>query len=259
MKQCFLFILFTLVSLKMTAQYSTSKHHYFNKTHKSRVSVHKKFNNIQDSAFVSFEFLVGNTNSWNGDVYNFYPALQLLGSYDNNKNFEVGGFACFTTSSLQNLDVNGVDIFASYRFNDKLSVTADVYTYMGNKTFLADDLGYESSIYQLYSSRFQYAISDKKSAILGYSILNDCQSLQQSVFAEYDYNPNDYFTFIIGYASETDILQFNSANINLGLGYRNTFFSKSKMPVKLNVGLFPIAAFQNTGKSPLTILFSVDF
>lgn len=243
----------------MTAQYSTSKHHYFNKTHKSRVSVHKKFNNIQDSAFVSFEFLVGNTNSWNGDVYNFYPALQLLGSYDNNKNFEVGGFACFTTSSLQNLDVNGVDIFASYRFNDKLSVTADVYTYMGNKTFLADDLGYESSIYQLYSSRFQYAISDKKSAILGYSILNDCQSLQQSVFAEYDYNPNDYFTFIIGYASETDILQFNSANINLGLGYRNTFFSKSKMPVKLNVGLFPIAAFQNTGKSPLTILFSVDF
>jgi hypothetical protein len=259
MKQCFLFLLFTLLSLKMTAQYSTSKHHYFNKTHKSRVSVQKKFNNIQDSAFVSFEFLVGNTNSWNGDVYNFYPALQLLGTYDNNKNFEVGGFACFTTSSLENLDVNGADIFASYRFNNKLSVTVDAYTFLGNKTFLADDLGYESSLYQLYSGRLQYAISDKKSAILGYSLLNDKDSLQQSVFAEYDYNANDYFTFIIGYASETDILQFNSANINLGLGYRNTFFSKSKIPIKTNMALFPIVVFQNSGKSPLTLLFSVDF
>jgi hypothetical protein len=259
MKRCVFLILFTFLSLKTMAQFSTSKHHYFNKTRKSRVSVHKKFNNIQDSAFLSYEFLIGNTNSWNGDVYNFYPALQLLGTYDNNKNFEVGGFACFTTSSLQNLDVNGVDIFTSYRFNEKFSVTADVYTYLGNKTLLADDLGYESSLYQLYSCRFQYTFSDKKSAILGYSILNDSQSLQQSVFAEYDYNANDYFTFVVGYASDTDILQFNSANINLGLGYRNTFFSKSKIPIKTNVALFPLAAFQNTGKSPLTILFSYDF
>ena len=227
--------------------------------HKSRIVVNKKYGNIDDSAFVSYEFLVGNTNSWNGDVYNFYPALQITGSYDNNKNFEIGGFASFATSSPQALDANGVDAFASYRFNKKFSVTVDAYTYFGDKTFLANDLGYDANLYQLYTCRFQYAYSSKKNLSFGYSILNDKQTLQQSFLTEYDYALNDYFTFIFGYATETNVLQFNEANINFAVGYNNTLFKKSKLPLKLATAFFPLVPFQHTGKSSITILFSIDF
>jgi hypothetical protein len=255
----FFITLFVCGSIKATAQHSFARHHYFNKIHKSRIIVRKKYNNIDDSAFVSYEFLVGNTNSWNGDIYNFYPAAQFMCSYDNNKNFEVGGFACLASSSIASLDANGLDGFLSYRFSNKFSVTVDAYTYFSNKTFLANDLGYDANLYQLYSCRFQYIFNAKKSAILGYSVLNDKQELQQSVFAEYDYNLKSYLTFVFGYATETNILKFNAANLNFGMGINNTWFKKLKYPLKSSVTIFPLMPIQNVGVSPIILLLSVDF
>ena len=150
-------------------------------------------------------------------------------------------------------------VFLSYRFSDKFSVTVDAYTYFGNTTFLANDLGYDAHLYQLYSCRLQYIFNAKKSAILGYSILNDKQELQQSVFAEYDYNLKSYLTFILGYATETDIFKFNAANLNFGIGINNTWFKKLKYPIKSSITLFPLSPFQNTGFVPVTLLVSIDF
>ncbi len=253
------FISLILISAQSFAQHSFTKHHYFNKRHRSRLVMDKKYNQIDDSDFMSYEVLAGNTNSWNGDVYNLNPSIQFVCSYDNNKNFEIGSFGNLVTSSIWASDANGIDLFASYRFTPKFSITADVYHYAGSKYFLQNDLGYSASFYQMYSCRFEYDLTDKQSYFLGYSILNDKEELQQSVMAEFDYDFNKHFTAVIGYTSESKIFQWQTSDLNLGVSYNMFLLKKSKVPLKCSTTLFPLTPFFNKGISPVTILISADF
>lgn len=254
-----LFISLLLTALQGFAQHSFSKHHYFNRQRKIRLVVDKKYNQIDDSDFISYEILTGNTNSWNGDIYNLSPSLQMVCSYDNNKFFEIGVFGNIVSSSIRSNDANGTAVFASFRISKKLSATFDDYIYLGSTYFLENDLGYTSKLYQMYTCRIEYDLTNKQSYFLGYSILNDKQEIQQSLAAEFDYNFNSHITAAVGYTSETTLLQWNTADINLGVGYNTYFLKKSKLPLKIVTTLFPLSLFHNNGISPITVLLSVDF
>jgi hypothetical protein len=179
LKQTFFVILFCTLYQLCFSQINTSTHHrYFNQARKTRFVVNKKYNHISDSAYVSYEFLIGNVNNWTGDVYNQYPSAQFICSYDNNTNFEIGVFGCYTSTSLSNINPNGIDLFVSYKLKQKWYVIVDVYTFIANKKVLLNELGYNAKTYNLYSARLQYNANSKNSFFTGYSILNDTQKLQ---------------------------------------------------------------------------------
>jgi len=258
-KRIFLLLFLSFVSELVFCQVVQSKHHFFNSSHKSRVVVNKKYNLIDDSDYVTFEFMAGNTNAWNGDVYNQYPSVQFLGAIDNNVNFEIGTFLCLPTTVFNGQNPAGADIYFSYKLYKTVYVIFDMYNFIGYHPDLINEMGYDSKLYSMYTVRLQYDINDQFSLHSGYSILNDRIDLQQSLFTEIDYNITKNFPLILGYASDSDIKNLSWSNVYAGLGYKCTLITKNNFKLNLLAVFNPIYSGQIKTNWPLTVLLSTEF
>ena len=257
-KRLFFILFLSLISGSVFCQLVQSRHHFFNSSQRARV-VDKKYNLIDDSAYVTFEFLAGNTNAWNGDVYNQYPSVQFIGAIDNNVNFEIGTFICLPTTVFNGLNPAGADIYGSYKLYKNLYIIADIYNFIGYHYDLVNEMGYDSKVYNMYTLRLQYDINDQISIHTGYSILNDRQNLQQSLFAEFDYNLTKNIPIVFGYASDANINKLSWSFIYTGLGYKCAIINTKSFKLNLLAVLNPLYAGQIKTNWPLTILLSTDF
>ena len=174
-----------------------------------------------DSSKFSTEFIVSNSNTWTGESYGYQPSLQALISYDNNKNTELGLFGCFNYKSPATAFFNGADIFFVRKLSKKLSVTLDAYTYLSNKDTLADYFGYRSKMYNLYTAGLKYDFSPQFSLLIGYSVFNNSDSLQQSVSVEADFIATKSLTMIFVYSTGSDILNGKQGLIASGVGFQS--------------------------------------
>lgn len=258
-KRILFFLLLSFFSQHLFGQIIQGRHHFFNKTHKARVVVNKKYNLISDSGYFSYEFMTGNINAWTGDVYNQYPSLQFLCAYDNNKNVETGIFLCLPYTAFNGINPAGADVFFSYKLRKDLYVIFDVYTFMGYHPDLVNELGYNSGVYNLYTLRVQKDIGDRLSLYTGYSVLNDPGNLQQSLFAEVDYDLTRHVPVVLGYASDTDIGDLNVNNVYAGFGIKSDLINKSGFKLKLLTTINPLYFEHLNTNWPLTLLFSTDF
>ncbi len=258
-KQVFLFLILSFIANFLYCQIIQGRHHFFNKSHKARVVVNKKYNLIGDSASITYEFMAGNSNAWNGDAFNQYPSVQFLGAYDNNENFETGVFLCLPSSVFNGLNTGGADLFFSYKLHQHFYVIFDVYTFLGYHPDLINEMGYNSQIFNLYTLRLQYDIGDRISLYTGYSILNDLNNLQQSLFTEIDYDLFKNVPIVIGYASDSDIKNLNLNNIYMGLGLKSILINKSNFKLKLFTSINPLYFEQLNSNWPLSVMFSTEF
>jgi len=246
------------MSIDVFCQYSASRHHFFSNSQKTHVVVNKRFALISDSAYTSYEVMTGNINAWNGDIFNQYPSFQFLCSYDNNIDFEIGVFGCIPYSVTNGQNTAGADIFFSYILHDHLFAIFDIYTFMGKSADLLNEMGYQASVYNMYTLRFQYDATGKVSLFTGYSILNDVTKLQHSVFMEADYNVTKNIPLVLGYATELNPVNFSFNNMYGGVGFKSILLDKKAFDIKLVISLNPFTIEKNTAIWPLSILFSVE-
>jgi hypothetical protein len=255
-------LLITLLLFFSTLTYSQivqGRQHFFNKSHKTRVVVNKKYNLISDSAYLTYEFIAGNTNAWNGDIYNQYPSIQFLSSYDNNKNFEVGIFICLPYTAFNSLNPAGADLFFSHLLVKNLYAIIDIYTFLGYHSDLITEMGYNSNIYNLYTLRLQYDISQKVSLYTGYSILNDPTTTQQSLFTECDYDLTKNIPIVLGYAGESYVSNLSLSNIYAGVGLKSILINNRICKLKLLTALNPLYIENIKTNWPISVSFSMDF
>ncbi|MEI6508745.1 MAG: hypothetical protein WCO54_09690 [Bacteroidota bacterium] len=257
-KLLILFVLFS-ISHESYCQLSASKHHFFNKSHKNRVVVNKKYNLISDSSFLSYELMTGNFNAWNGDVYNQYPSVQFLSSYDNNINFETGIYVCVPYTVVNGLNPAGVDAFISYKIHTNLYAIFDIYHFIGYHSDLITEMGYNSSVYNMSTLRLQYDYSQKTCFFVGYSVLNDLDNLQQSLFVEADFAITKNIPILVGYASDTNIGDLNFNNVYTGIGYRCTLLDKKGFDLKFLSSINPLYFEQASNNWPVSLLISTEF
>ncbi|MBA2612855.1 MAG: hypothetical protein H0U95_12855 [Bacteroidetes bacterium] len=197
----------------------------------------------QDSTDYSLEVFAANFNNWTGDNYGYYPSLQIISTWYNKNNTTFGAFGCFnfTGSDLlgSGLYSNGVDVFFSKAFSKKLLFIFDAYTYINKRDTLTDYFGYNSSIYNLFSTRLRYDFNKYFDVIGGYSIMNNADSLLQSVSIELDFNITDRIILMASYSSGANVLDFNQGYFNSGLG------------VILNIKKIDISIMYNPWLNPL--------
>ncbi len=203
--------------------------------------------------------MLGNTNAWNGDVYNQYPSIQFICSYDNNRHFEIGVFSALTYASLAGQNPNGFDLFSSWKIAKKIYVIVDVYTFAANKTILQNDLGYTAKIYNQYTAKLQWNAGTKQTWFLGYSRLNDVTTLQQTFFLEFDYNITKNFPLVLGYTSNSNVLAASVTNFYLGIGFTHVLKDTDKYAIKLSTTFNPLYLDQIHQYWPLTVLAAIEF
>lgn len=213
--------LFVLLSLSISAQ---SKRHH-STIHKPKVVSDKQYEQKIDSTDFEAEFFVGNMNAWNGENYGHYPSLQFFLAYNNNKNYNIGLFGCINYNGF-NTSVNlcnGVDAFFSRKLSKKTTFIFDVYAFLDNRDSLSETFSYTAKTYRLSTARIQYDFNKKASAILGYSVMNDHDSLEQSMSLEFNYDITKYLNAVFVYSTGSNLLKLKEGSFNAGIGFTGTF------------------------------------
>lgn len=221
--------------------------------------MHKVFTDKQyelkiDSANYAAEFFYANMNNWTGDNYGYQPSFQFMLSYDNNKNFEFGTFGCINYHGFNGGFSNGIDFFISTKLSKKFTLITDVYTFLNRKDSLLSFFGYQAKTYNNYTMRLKYDFMPKIDLIVGYSVLNNLDSLQQGVAIECDYHLTDMLTFIILYTTGTHLLKTDEGSFASAIGLTGNI-KKFKLGFTFNP-LFQEAASSNF--SPFLFSLSRD-
>lgn len=244
---------FGLFSSSTSSAQSISKHHYFVRKHKGRLLTDKRYNQISDSNSWSIETTLGNVNAWNGDIYNSWPALGFIATYDDNKHLEIGAFVSVSPTPSSINTPHGNDLFIVYTFTPHLACIADVYTYIDQHNQLENNFGYSSTLYQMYSLRFQYTLLENHQLYLGWSRLNDFSHLQQSYSAEYDYLFHKHVQWVIGYASDSDPFHWQLENVYTGLAWIQNIRLGKKNTMQLNSSFYPTNMYSGSTVWPFTL------
>lgn len=244
------------------SQQQVIKHHTVRIKHKSRVITDKQYEQKVDSSSIGYEFFIGNSNSWTGENYIDQPSAQVLITYDNNKNYEVGFFACVNKHGFNHGNTNGSDVFFSRKLFQNITFIFDDYFFLGNKDSLANDFGYNSKTYNLYTAKLKYDFNAKTDFILAYSLFNDREERQQSVTLEFDYNITDYISFVLAYSTSTEVLNFKEGSFGTGIGFLGQIGTINNSPVRLGMTLNPIfeRAYSSFDRElvPFSIIISID-
>ena len=201
---------------------SFAQHHghtHRNLHHHTKIVADKHYAQDTSASKFSAEVFWGNVNTWTGDNYGLDLSVQALLTYDNNKNTSFGVFGAFNRRGLDGGSSDGSDIFFSRKVNKKFSVILDDYAYFNRRDTLESTLGYSARMYTLSTVRFQYDLNKHISAIAGYSVFNNTDSLQQFVSLELDYNLTDELTLLAVYSTGTHLLKTSEGTFTSGLGF----------------------------------------
>jgi hypothetical protein len=219
-----------LISFFLSAQiHINHSHRAAGRTfHRTRIVPQKHYGQIADSSTFSTEFIISNSNTWTGESYGPYPSLQTLISYDNNKNTELGVFGCYNHKGFNNNIPSGIDLFFVRKLNPKASILLDVYTFLNNKDSLMNYFGYKAKTYNLYSAYFKYDFVKELSLILGYSVLNNPDSIQRAASVELDFNATKSLTLVFVYSTGPHIFNGKEAVIGSGFGFQSTIGHRIK-------------------------------
>ena len=217
-------LLFCFCTVTVSGQHHGGKGHTRrNIIHRAKLVTDKQYMQGEDSAKYSAEISLANFNTWTGDNYGYYPSIQALISVDGKKNTSYGVFGSlnFTGSNVyggQGLFSNGIDFFFSKSFSKKLIFIADLYTYLNKRDTLSDYFSYNASVYSLLSTRLRYDFNKHFDIVAGYSLMNDKDSLVQSISLEVDYNITKKITLMVSYSTGTNIFNFTEGYFNSGIG-----------------------------------------